>query len=108
MRPVLVEIAPTGPREARQKKYTDGALPAHAVHIWQAPASTRRTQSANEGRAVGGVEGHARLEFPARGRSGRPAETQGDFRGGAKKSPIAPQAFTKPARFPFGSRNGQP
>ena len=39
---------------------------------------------------MGGVEGQARLGFPARGRRGRPAKTQGDFRGGAQKNAQSP------------------
>ena len=54
-----------------------GRKPAHAVPIWKAPASTRKPRPANEGCAVEGLEGQARLGIPARGRRGRPAKTQG-------------------------------
>ena len=47
------------------------------------PPAPETPQPANEGHAVEGVEGQARLGFPARGRRGRPVKTQGDFRGRA-------------------------
>ena len=43
----------------------------------------------DEGRAVEGLEGQAKLGFPARGRRGRPVKTQGDFRGGAREAGAA-------------------
>lgn len=52
-------------------------------------ASTRQRQEnetwpAIEGRAVEGAKGQARLGFPARGRRGRPAMTQGGTRRGLR------------------------